>query len=133
MIPNYFSKLNFNMLDVKSIKDDKGVVFLSAYGDKIKHTIKKGEIFNVRLGQIIAYESTVKVKSVNKIKFNRTDNQYKNPNRHGIPLNYNIKFKGEGTIYYQLLDYFDYSYNQLGMYDKQWLLKEKENIKKKKE
>jgi uncharacterized protein (AIM24 family) len=119
------------MLDVKSIKDERGVVFLSAYGDIIKHTIKKGEIFNVRLGQLIAYESTVKVKNVNKIMFDGTDNQYKNPNKHGMPLNYYIEFKGEGTIYFQLLDYFDYSYNQLGMYDKTWLLKEKANVKKK--
>ncbi len=120
---SYLLKSKFNMLDVKSIKGESGIIFLAAYGDVKKRTLKKGNTFNVRLGQIVAYESTVKVSLVEKINFdkNKTENQFKNPNKHGIPLNYYITFKGVGSIYYQELDYFEYSYKQLGMFDKNWV------------
>ena len=121
----------FKMLDVKSKKDERGVVFLSSYGKIIKHKMKPNIALNIQLGQIIAYESTVKVNMVRKIILPKNEKNFNNPNLHGIPLNYNVKLVGEGIVYYQLLDYFDYGYSQIGMFDKKWLEQQKNKKKKK--
>lgn len=123
----------FKMLDVKPKKDERGVVFLSSYGKIIKHKMKPNIAFNIQLGQIIAYESTIKVNIVRKIILPiKDENTFNDPNLHGIPLNYYIQLKGEGIVYYQLLDYFDYGYEQLGMFDKEWLKQQKNKKTKKK-
>lgn len=118
-------QFTFKMLDVKSKNNNKGVVFLSSFGRVVKHKLEKNIPLNIKLGQLIAYESTIKVNSVKRLILPKNKEKFNNPNIHGIPLNYYIQLKGEGTVYYQVIDYFDYGYEQLGMFDKEWLKQQK--------
>ena len=118
-------QFTFKMLDVKSENNNKGVVFLSSFGRVVKHKLEKNMPLNIKLGQLIAYDSTIKVNSVRSLILPKNKEKFNNPNLHGIPLNYYIQLKGEGMVYYQLFDYFDYGYNQLGMFDKEWLKQQK--------
>ena len=109
-------------VNVNKKTKDKGVVFLAGYGQIKKLIIKPGQVSRIRLGQLVAYESTVKVSKVYKIIGSKATS-FKNPNNRGIPSNYYVELKGSGQVYYQTLDYFEYANSQLNMFSKDWLNK----------
>ena len=132
LIPRIISKsYNFNFIktSLKKDSDKHGDIFLSCYGGTNHFNFKDNptiKFFKVPLGQLVAFDENVKIVSINNlIKTNLSNKAI----QMGIPSDNEVVFSGTGTIYYQTINYFEYAFAQMNMFDDKWV-KQMKNEKK---